>query len=94
MPPKTPTQTETKFKTFVGGFQRTYPRRVCVIFLMTPRTEKAVGEVALRKRNVVTLTPDAVKPDAKTRNQKIGGERTVNQNARAQHPFLIEVNKK
>lgn len=61
---------------------------------MTPRTEKAVGEVALRKRKVVMFTPEAVKPEARIRIQKTGGAFTVNQKARAQHPFLIDVSKK
>lgn len=44
-----------------------------MIFLITPRTENAVGEVAFKKRNVVILTPAAVKPDARISIKKIGG---------------------
>ena len=62
--------------------------------MITPRTEKAVGEVAFKKRKVVIFTPDAVKPDARIRIQKMGGAFTVNQKALAQQPFLIEVIKK
>lgn len=50
MPPKTPTQTEIMFAAFVGVFQVKYPRSVCVIFLITPRTEKDVGDDAAKNK--------------------------------------------
>lgn len=70
MPPITPTHTDTTFHVLRGEDHRIYPRRVCVIFFTTPRTENVVGEEAFRNRYVVMFTPDAVKPLTNNNIQK------------------------
>lgn len=62
MPPMIPIQTDNIFAAFAGVFQVKYPSSVCVIFLITPRTEKDVGVEADKKKYVVMLTPTPATP--------------------------------
>lgn len=73
IPPKTPTHTEIIFPVFVGVFHVKYPRSVCVIFFITPRTEKDVGFEADKNKYVLILTPTPAKPLNMTKSQNSGG---------------------
>lgn len=86
--------TDTMFAALVGVFHWRYPNKVCMIFLIIPKTENDVGDVADKNKYVVIFTPTPAKPLHMTRNQNIGGACRVNNNARSIAPPFIDEKKK
>ena len=50
------------FAAFVGVFHVKYPRKICVIFLITLRIKNDVGDDAAQNKYVVIMTPTPAKP--------------------------------